>query len=253
MQLRRWKRLGVRVSSGKPLCRAVADGHIDVARLLVEGLGADVSHAANGDLDDVTPLVVAALNGNVPMVRVLVNKLGANVNQATQLGVTPLLLAVERNDVAMARCLVKELGADVNQANQKIHSPLYFVAAHGHFELVRVLVDELDANINHTSQDGTTQLLYSWRHVIRWLANHGADLQASNPRRGTAADVSRSYDAPAEQIVYLEAKAHCSNPGCDGVELRKCQGCEQVRYCGVECGLAHWPLHKAKCKRIDKA
>jgi hypothetical protein len=89
--------------------------------------------------------------------------------------------------------------------------------------------------------------------IIRCLTKYGADTQATHHQGGTAVDVSRIYGAPAGQTAYLEAKAHCLNPGCDGAGLRKCQGCKQVRYCGVECGLAHWPQHKAKCKRMDKA
>jgi hypothetical protein len=89
--------------------------------------------------------------------------------------------------------------------------------------------------------------------VIRFLTRHGADPQATQQHLGTAADISRAYGAPDEQTAYLEAKAHCSKPGCDGAGLRKRQRCKQARYCGVERGLAHWPQHKAECKRIDKA
>jgi ankyrin repeat protein len=56
-QLRRWAKRGVRVSSGRPLCQAVGCGKIDVARLLVNGLEADV----NGiDEQGFTPLCIAA-------------------------------------------------------------------------------------------------------------------------------------------------------------------------------------------------
>jgi hypothetical protein len=118
------------------------------------------------------------------------------------------------------------------------------------------MVKELGVDVNQADHDGVTPLMAAahGKHdkVVRWLTKLGVDPQAS-ARLGTAAYVSKIYGAPAEQTAYLEAKAHCSNPGCDGAGLRKCQGCKQVRYCGVECGLAHRPLHKAECKRIDKA
>jgi hypothetical protein len=41
---------------------------------------------------------------------------------------------------------------------------------------------------------------------------------------------------------------HCSNPACAGAGIKKCTGCKEVRYCGQECQLAHWPAHKADCK-----
>jgi hypothetical protein len=65
---------------------------------------------------------------------------------------------------------------------------------------------------------------------------------------GTAADVSKWFDAPAALTEYLEAKQHCSNPGCSGAGLKKCTGCKQARYCKQACQLAHWPAHKVECK-----
>ena len=65
-------------------------------------------------------------------------------------------------------------------------------------------------------------------------------------------DVAKAHKAPTEQIAYLEAKMHCSNPGCSGAGIMKCTGCKQVRYCGEACQLAHWKAHKADCKRPKK-
>jgi ankyrin repeat protein len=290
VQLRRWMRLGVRVSSsGFPLCHAVSLGNIDVVSLLVEGLGADVNKTVPTNSESATPLTLAVMKGNVTMARCLVKTLGADVNQATQEGTPPLLWAAMNGDVAMVCCLVKELGADVNQtckdcvtpshcaaqegnlvmmrtlkelgvdvnrATLDGRSPLLIAAAKGYANVVKILAEEFGADINQASHDGVTPLMVasSGKHdkVIRWLTKNGADT-ASSSHFGTAAEISRIYGAPAEQTAYLEAKAHCSNPGCDGTGLRKCQGCKQVRYCGVECGLAHWSLHKSECKRIDKA
>jgi hypothetical protein len=38
-----------------------------------------------------------------------------------------------------------------------------------------------------------------------------------------------------------------------GGKLRECTGCRSVRYCGKECQLKHWPLHKAPCKGLQAA
>jgi hypothetical protein len=91
------------------------------------------------------------------------------------------------------------------------------------------------------------------KEVVVWLIKHGADTQASQQRFGTAADVSREYGASAEQIAYLEARAHCANPSCDGAGLKKCAGCLKVFFCGPACIRAHWPAHTAECKRIATA
>eukprot|EP01122_Echinamoeba_exundans_P004502 TRINITY_DN14558_c0_g1_i1.p1 TRINITY_DN14558_c0_g1~~TRINITY_DN14558_c0_g1_i1.p1 ORF type:complete len:219 (+),score=31.46 TRINITY_DN14558_c0_g1_i1:130-786(+) len=42
--------------------------------------------------------------------------------------------------------------------------------------------------------------------------------------------------------------AKCGNPN----NLMQCSGCKRVRYCGRECQVSHWKVHKAACKRLDK-
>lgn len=94
--------------------------------------------------------------------------------------------------------------------------------------------------------------------MAKFLIKNGANAQARSPVLGTAADTSvkSPFGAPDPALTaFLEAKAHCSNPGCSGAGLKKCAGCKLVQhsYCGTECQVAHWPAHKAECKRIKKA
>jgi hypothetical protein len=75
---------------------------------------------------------------------------------------------------------------------------------------------------------------YKHSEVVKWPVKAGADTQAAAPRNvgrtlPNAADMSRSTGASAEQAAYLEAKTHCSNPGCSGAGLLKCTGCKQAR------------------------
>jgi hypothetical protein len=60
-------------------------------------------------------------------------------------------------------------------------------------------------------------------------------------------DVSKYWDAPDAQTVYLEAKTRRSDPSCDGAGIQMCTGCKQRRHCGQQRQLAHWPAHKAEC------
>jgi hypothetical protein len=89
--------------------------------------------------------------------------------------------------------------------------------------------------------------------VVKWLVKAGANTRASVVNecnhKSTAADISKHFEASAEQTVYLEAKKHCSHPGCSGAGLVKCTGCRQARYYGEACQLAHWKAHKADCGR----
>jgi hypothetical protein len=129
---------------------------------------------------------------------------------------------------------------------------LILAAQNGHLDVVKCLVAELGADINLATHDGRTALMIAsyGKHekLVKYLLKHGADAQASTAAHGTAVDASKDGDAPLAQTEYLEAKAHCSNPGCSGAGLKKCTGCKQARYCGQTCQLAHWKAHKADCK-----
>jgi hypothetical protein len=63
------------------------------------------------------------------------------------------------------------------------------------------------------------------------------------------ASFSRHLGPSFEQTAFLEAKIHCSTPGCSCAGLLKCTACRQVWYCGETCQLAHWKAHKADCRR----
>jgi hypothetical protein len=80
-------------------------------------------------------------------------------------------------------------------------------------------------------------------NIVRWLVKEGADTQVTMIVRtgtATAADFSRRKGASAEQTAYLEAKTHCSIPGCSGAGVKRCPACKQARYCGEPCQYAHW-------------
>jgi hypothetical protein len=152
----------------------------------------------------------------------------------------------------MIRYLVEELGADVNTSDYGDHTPLWCAAAAGHLDVVRVLL-KLRADINKTDDGGITPLMAATNakhhEVVIWLVKAGANTQAMYGNTCTAASMSRSNGASAEQTAYLEAKTHCSSPGCSGAGVMKCTGCKQARYCGEACQLAHWKPHKADCRR----
>jgi ankyrin repeat protein len=76
------------------LMYAVREGHVDVARLLLDA-GSDVNAV---DKNDITPLFIAIGNNHIPMARFLIER-GANINAKDWYGRTPLFAAVEMRDV----------------------------------------------------------------------------------------------------------------------------------------------------------
>jgi ankyrin repeat protein len=244
-----------------PLCVAAQLDNLNVLRILINELGADANQAVAGSnnpkRNGITPLCVAAQLGHVAVLRCLVKEYGADVNQADNEGWTPIHIGAEKGYVSVMQCLVKELGANMNQATNEGCTPLYAAAQCGHLSVVHCIVKELGADVNQATHTGSTPLItasaYKHIQVVVWLSKHGADAQASHRGGSTAADVSREYGAPAEQSEYLEARAKCANPGCDGAGLKKCAGCLKVFFCDPACIRAHWPAHKAECKRIAES
>jgi ankyrin repeat protein len=268
---------------------AAQEGHLEVVRCLVEEFGADVNQALD---DGSTPLMIAARQGYLAVVRCLGMEHGADINRVNHEGTTALIDAAQNGHVDVVQCLVAELGADVNKADEIGSTPL-MVAAHlghlvlvqylarehaadvnksdhvgatalivaaqgGQLSVVQCLVEEFGADVNLATHNGRTALMMAslkkQDKVVRWLTRHGADIQASAVYgKFTAVDASRIGGAPLAQMEYLEAKAHCSNPGCSGAGFKKCTGCKQARYCGRACQLAHWKAHKGDCKANQKA
>jgi ankyrin repeat protein len=118
--LRRWAKRGVRVTSSKSLCWAAANGKLDVVRLLLRELGANV----NQSYDGCTALFAAAQVGHEHVVRCLAKEFGAYVNQANNGGATALHIAAQSGHGHVVRCLVKEFGADVNIATINGSTPV---------------------------------------------------------------------------------------------------------------------------------
>jgi hypothetical protein len=236
-----------------PVFVASRYGHLNLVRCLVKILGADVNKAnARGT----SPMYVAAQNGHLEVVHCLVEELGADVNQAMDDGITPMMIAAADGHVAIVRCLAREHGADINLVQQEGATALLLAAQNGHLNVVQCLVKNFGADVNQRNNNGTTALVTAsyGKHekVVKWLLKNGANAQAF-AAPGTAVDASRAGGAPIEQTEYLEAKAHCSNPGCSGARLKKCTGCKQVRFCGQVCQLAHWKAHKVDCKASKNA
>jgi hypothetical protein len=130
-------------------------------------------------------------------------------------------------------------------------------AALGQLDVMRCLVRELGADINHSDYDGDTALMvaarFEYTALTKWIIKAGANPQAKNKNGETAATISRTVDASSEQTAYLEARTHCAQPGCSGAGIKKCHGCMQGRYCGPACHVAHWPNHRAECRRLGAA
>ena len=114
---------------------ASADGHVEVARILVEQ-GADVMARDN---DGKTSLHAASKKGHVEITRFLVEH-GADVTARDNNGWTPLHVASSCGSVEVA-CLLIKHGADVTAQADDGRTPLVVAAEVGNVEVIRILVD----------------------------------------------------------------------------------------------------------------
>jgi ankyrin repeat protein len=155
ISLRRIGSRGIKVSGPEPLSTAALYGHLDVARYLIDELGADVNHTTE---DGATPLFLAASAGHMGVVLYLAKEHDVDVNQSDNDGRSPLYVAALNGHLDVVCCLVIELGANVEQADKNGATPLIAATREGHSFVVRTFVKELGANFYHRRKDGRRTL-----------------------------------------------------------------------------------------------
>ncbi|CAH0049287.1 unnamed protein product [Clonostachys solani] len=121
-----------------PLCIAVDQGYIAVARVLLEA-GADVNVR---DIEEIgrTPLIWASSHGHLELAKLLVDN-GADISLPDKLGNTPLLAAVQEGHLQVAQ-LLADSGADVTASGNGGHSPLFFAGMNGNVPITKLLIDK---------------------------------------------------------------------------------------------------------------
>lgn len=153
------------------LHRAVLNGHLEVAKLLIE-YGADV----NADHALKTPLCCAIRGKHTEIVRLLVEN-GANVNAScTNInGTSSLTLAIRSGIPEILRILVKA-GANINKEVGHGGWPLHMAVSSGNIEFVDILLKE-GGDINPLHHNKTPLNLAAKRgreDICKLLLSYGA-------------------------------------------------------------------------------
>ena len=160
---------------GKTSLHLASVGHVEVVRFLIER-GAD---ARAQDYYWSTPLHQASEQGDLEVACFLV-ECGADVRAEDGNGQTPLSMASLRGGVGVTSFLV-EHGGDVTAQDNFGLTPLHLASIRGHVGVARILVDR---GANATAKDiyGSTPLHWAscQQHMesVRFLLDHGADVTA---------------------------------------------------------------------------
>ncbi|TMS17629.1 Ankyrin repeat and KH domain-containing protein 1 [Larimichthys crocea] len=155
-----------------PLTLAACGGHVELAALLIER-GANLEEVND---EGYTPLMEAAREGHEEMVALLLAQ-GANINaQTEETQETALTLACCGGFLEVADFLIKA-GADIELG---CSTPLMEAAQEGHLELVKYLL-AAGANVHATTATGDTALTYACENghtdVADVLLQAGANLE----------------------------------------------------------------------------
>ena len=205
---------GFWIDHGNPLHAAAANGHTEVARLL---LRAGASLTAENDQGQ-TPFDLATEQGHEELAQILKQSLqlseavengdgeqvrrllarGAYVDARRDYVATPLHLAVLAGQTHMAQLLI-EAGANSNAVYLNLYrTPLMLAAAAGHADMVQLLIDagaELDAR-----EEGTrTALLLA----VAALDNDAATLEPARLllRAGADPNIGSRYGTPLSHAI----------------------------------------------------
>ncbi|XP_036129341.1 2-5A-dependent ribonuclease [Molossus molossus] len=134
-----------------------------------------------------TALMDAAENGQIEVLRILLEEMGADVNIRDNMGRNALIHALVNlepsNEVAIS-CLLLDHGAEVNVRGEKGKTPLILAVEKGHLDLVQKLLEQEDIEINDTDREGKTALRWAVEcnqtKIAQLLCDKGASTDCGN-------------------------------------------------------------------------
>jgi hypothetical protein len=94
------------------------------------------------------------------------------------------------------------------------------------------------------------------RDAVHQIAAVATTVSASSPAQLAAEDAAISAASAAVQAATRGRSFACAAcgalPALDVTPFQKCAACTGVTYCSKECQRAHWPAHRADCKKLRK-
>ncbi|CAE7852144.1 ANKRD17 [Symbiodinium microadriaticum] len=187
---------------------AAQQGHLEVARLLLEAK-ADKNTATTDR--GVTPLYVAAERGQLEVVRYLLEAKADKDHGTTDIEATPLLVAAQNGELEVARLLL-EAKADKDKATVRGGTAFFAAAQQGHLQVARILLEAKAYKDKATSNNATPLFIAAQRgqlEIVQLLLAARADTdKATTDREATPLLVAAQNGHLEVAHVLLEAKAN---------------------------------------------
>lgn len=118
-----------------------------VSQLLADGVDANTL-ASHPSLDNNTPLTAAVARGHADVVRLLLDTPSIDVNMDNEEGRTPLVCAAMNGNIAILLWLLNADGIDVNATPDGRDSALQLASANGEKDVVRALLTVTGVHVN---------------------------------------------------------------------------------------------------------
>lgn len=151
-----------------------------------------------------TALMDAAEKGHVDVVKILLDEMGADVKARDNMGRNALIRALRNADDSKVEAITRLLldrGADVNVRGEKGKTPLILAVEKKHIGLVKMLLEQEDIEIDETDREGKTALLLAVElqqtEIVRLLCQNGASTDCGDLIR----IAKRNYDNALSEFL----------------------------------------------------
>ncbi|XP_008582665.1 PREDICTED: 2-5A-dependent ribonuclease [Galeopterus variegatus] len=166
-------------------------------------------------------LMDAAENGHIDVLKILINEMGADVNACDNMGRNALIYAllnspdrnVEDTTVEGITSFLLDRGADVNVRGEGGKTPLILAVEKRHLGLVKMLLEQEQIEINETDREGRTALLIAVELKLREIAQLLCRKEASTDCGDLVRMARRNHDSSlAKFLLQRGAREHFHPP-----------------------------------------
>lgn len=162
-----------------------------------------------------TALMDAAKKSHLEVVKILLNEMGADVTVCDNMGRNALIHALQNSDdrnVKVITQLLLDHGTDVTARGEKGKTPLILAVERKNVDLVQMLLERKDIDINDTDREGNTALLFAvqlkLKEIAQLLCKHGASADCGD----LVMLARRNYDHSLAKFLVLHGAREYFHP-----------------------------------------